>query len=306
MIEIVTFLQLLWLGVSNRNSINKADVIIFHIAYPSLVFWGLLKHFYKKKVIISEHWSAYHFNFGVKKTLPRVQRIFHHGIPVIAVSNALGNDIRRFAKASFPLYVIPNIVSGAFVTDTSKNREPFFFMVSQWKSPKDPFPLFKAFLRFNYQAGHRYELLVAGYGPLYDDMLAWKELHDDSNSIRFLGLMNEQQIAEKMQTCSAFLHPTHYETFSVVCAEALSCGALVVAPRVGGIPEVVGNSGILLDSWNEADWLKALQQTAGRAQVTHQTKSFSADAVGKSYFEVINEIVCGRVEVLSDNMKALE
>src|SRR5690606_27919758 len=49
-IEVITFLQLLWLGISNRKKISGADAINFHIAYPSLVFWNLLKPLYAKPI----------------------------------------------------------------------------------------------------------------------------------------------------------------------------------------------------------------------------------------------------------------
>src|SRR5690606_18850816 len=93
-IEIVTFMQLIWLGIRFRERIRNVDVINFHIAYPSLVFWKLLKPLFRRPVVITEHWSGYHFNFGVCRPLRRIMGIFSHNIPVIAVSQALGNDIR--------------------------------------------------------------------------------------------------------------------------------------------------------------------------------------------------------------------
>ena len=291
-IEIVTFMQLFWLGIRFRERIRNVDVINFLIAYPSLVFWKLLKPLFRRPVVITEHWSGYHFNFGVCRPLRRIMGIFSHNIPVIAVSQALGNDIRNFAGRDFPLYVIPNVVSDCFSPQARVVKEPFFFMVSQWKTPKDPLPLLSAFKQFNSGRGNAYKLYVGGYGPLYHEMQHWKLTNDDTGSIVFLGKLTDEEIADRMNRCVAFLHPTNYETFSVVCAEAVSCGAFVIAPKVGGIPEVVGASGMLLDSWNEEDWTDALDEFVMMERSDQPVSMpFSASVIGGLYKKVLDEIV---------------
>ena len=104
------FSSILTLFVLLKNRANSYDVLNFHIAYPNLTYWHLIKRFFKPKTVITEHWSAYHFNFGVNKSLPRVQRVFKQNIPVITVSKALGNDIKQFSGANFVDYTVPNVV----------------------------------------------------------------------------------------------------------------------------------------------------------------------------------------------------
>jgi len=289
-LEILAILLVAWIFTKERR--NRYDIINFHIAYPNLTYWHWIKKWVKTPIVITEHWSAYHFNFGTMKSLPRIQKIFKQNIPVITVSKALGEDIKRFSKSDFPLFVVPNAVSRVFSVDPKKQRGSFFLMLSYWKSPKNPFPLLSAFQRFNNQTGNAYQIQIGGYGPLYDDMLQWKTMKDESNSIIFLGIMSEKQIAEKMQTCMAFLHPTNYETFSVVCAEAVSCETFVIAPNVGGIPEVVADSGILLDSWNEDDWFEALNYFIESKPIGHnQSHSFSFHHVGQLYTQILDKII---------------
>src|SRR5690606_17503406 len=73
---------------------RNADLINFHIAYPSLIHWHWIKKVFRRPVVITEHWSAYHFHFGVADAskLQPIKRIFRQGIPVIAVSNRLLAD----------------------------------------------------------------------------------------------------------------------------------------------------------------------------------------------------------------------
>lgn len=274
---------------------RKFDLINFHIAYPLLTYWHWLKVWFKKPVIITEHWSAYHFNFGVKKKLPRIQRIFKQNIPVISVSNALASDIRQFANADFPSFVIPNVVDESlFFSNRNGERDRFFFMVSQWNYPKDPFPVLSAFLRFNKENNENYSLKIAGYGNLWKDMEEWVRINDDTSTIELLGSFTSQQIAEHLMKCIAFLHPSNYETFSVVCAEAVTCGALIIAPNIGGLPEVINGNGILLDTWHENDWYSALitvSLNSAELDRSRDLNRFSFKKVGENYFNVLSKIV---------------
>lgn len=271
---------------------RRYDIINFHIAYPMLTYWHIIKRYVKKPVVISEHWSAYHFNFGISKPLRRIQRIFAQNIPVITVSQALANDIRNFAGVEFPTFIVPNAVdTETFYPDPGTPRENCFFMVSNWKSPRDPFPVMQAFLEFD-QHGE-FTLAIGGYGPLWDDMRKWVERHNASERILLLGLLSSHEVAARMQKCRAFLHPSGYETFSVVCAEAVSCGAVVIAPGVGGIPEVVGEHGILIGSSTKVEWFGALQRLSSRDTIKTPSAPdrYSADRVGKIYYAALKNIV---------------
>jgi L-malate glycosyltransferase len=63
----------------------------FHIAYPLLTYSRVLTLFIRKPIFVTEHWSAYHFNFGVKKKLKRIQRIFKNKkLRFICVSQGFG------------------------------------------------------------------------------------------------------------------------------------------------------------------------------------------------------------------------
>jgi glycosyltransferase involved in cell wall biosynthesis len=50
-----------------------------------------------------------------------------------------------------------------------------------------------------------------------------------------------------MQRCKLYLSPSRYEGFGLAILEAMSCGAPIISSRVGALPEVVGDAGMLLD-----------------------------------------------------------
>lgn len=67
---------------------------------------------------------------------------------------------------------------------------------------------------------------------------------------------SDSQVVRLMQSCSVFLFPSTIDTFGLVVLEAMACGKPVVACNRGGVPEIVGDSGFLLeprsDLWHEA------------------------------------------------------
>jgi glycosyltransferase involved in cell wall biosynthesis len=66
----------------------------------------------------------------------------------------------------------------------------------------------------------------------------------------------DSEVVRLMQECSIFLFPSTIDTFGLVVLEAMACGKPVVACNRGGVPEVLGDSGLLLepsiDEWSPA------------------------------------------------------
>ena len=294
-IEIMTFIQLLVLGLFNKKTINSSDVINFHIAYPNLTYWKLLRWLYNKPVVITEHWSAYHFNFGVKKSLPRIVNIFNKGIPLITVSEALGGDIKSFSGTNIEYEIIPNVVDTTVFNASYNLRRDYdrFFMVSQWNYPKQPIEVMESFR--SYLLDHPMaKLIIGGYGSLESDILCFVDKFDLNKSIEYLGVMDSLQIAHELNRASAFIHISGYETFSVVCAEALCCGCPVIASKVGGIKEFVNKSnGVLVEKPGELSngfdsLAKRNFDSSKIAESAH--KRFSKQVVGQKYYDVLKRI----------------
>ena len=282
---------------------KRFDIINFHIAYPLLTFWHLIKRFIRIPTVITEHWSAYHFHFNVSEPekLKRIKRIFQHGIPVIAVSEALKIDIQNFAGNSmFPIKVIPNIVSQEFTNSYSGQDESgriTFFMISGWKWPKRPDIVIEAFAAFLAEAEKDYFLRIGGYGPLLPEMKKQVAELGLTDKVNFLGKLDSAGIAEEMRVANAFLHCSEYETFSVVCAEALCAGCPVFASGVGGITELVNSgNGLLVEKNDQKDWADVLNQftylNINREKIANEAiEKFSSLKVGKYYYHVLEEIL---------------
>jgi len=269
---------------------GKYDIVNFHIAYPLCTYINKIKRLTDKPLVITEHWSAYHFNFGVSKDkeLKRVKRIFNQSVPIISVSQALANDIRNFSNGDFDSYVVPNIVDDVvFYPDSTIIRQDFFFMVSLWKWPKRPLVVLNAFKKF-LSKFPQYKLRIGGYGPEHENMKLWVTDNKLEQHIEFVGALDSFQIARNLRECRAFIHCTEYETFSVVCAEAVSCHTPVLASNVGGIPEVIrSNEGILVDGMDSLAWEQGLHQILNSKFNFEEENRFSKEVVGELYHQAL-------------------
>lgn len=282
------------------EKLKNYHCINFHIAYPILTYFNLISGFIKIPVFVIEHWSAYHFNFGVKGRLNRIIKIFNNNFIWLTVSEALANDLQHFSGRKIQYRVLPNVVSDNFYYQEKykfNEEQRVFFMVSQWKEPKNPIMVFNCFRNMEKQYPG-IKLRVGGYGPLEKDMLDYIKENRLETKIEYLGKLSEKEIADELNSADAFIHSSFYETFSVVCAEAASCGCPVIAPEVGGIPEFINSSnGILYDPLHcislENALLKIINKTVkfDRCQIAASSVQFHGREVGKLYHKYILEIV---------------
>lgn len=277
------------------------DIINIHIAYPLLTYFHWMKRWVTKPVVITEHWSGYHFNFGVKKELPRVQRIFRNDLPLITVSESLLKDIKKFSRVS-PLKT--RVIYNGIDTGTFRRREDIkveshvLFMASQWKWPKLPHVVIQAFASLiQLQPFAHYRLRVGGSGPQFNALGELVTSLKLEKSVALLGNLASDEISKEMNACAAFLHCSEYETFSVVCAEAVCCGTPVIASAVGGIPEFIdASNGILIRENTVPAWLSALKDLDhshfDRTAISRSAGArFAAGKVGLRYADFLKEVL---------------
>jgi glycosyltransferase involved in cell wall biosynthesis len=131
-------------------------------------------------------------------------------------------------------------------------------------------------------AGERVDVVVAGDGPMRSELQAMiGELRLESH-VRLAGVLDGPAVQDALRSARALVVPSLSEGLPVVIMEAFAAGRPVIAPFLGGIPELVTDG---LNGWlypaGDAALLAAAMRRALHASETELRRMGSAarDAV---------------------------
>ena len=77
----------------------------------------------------------------------------------------------------------------------------------------------------------------------------------------FYGFQDQSFVEEKMKHASIIVIPSIWqEPFGLVAAEAMSYGICIIASKVGGIPEIIKDNGILIENINHQKLIESINE----------------------------------------------
>lgn len=79
------------------------------------------------------------------------------------------------------------------------------------------------------------------------------------NSVRFLGVVPREDLVGIYNGAEVFVYPSLYEGFGLPVLEAMSCGCPVIASNISAIPEVTGETAVLIDPLSESEIFTAMR-----------------------------------------------
>jgi len=92
-----------------------------------------------------------------------------------------------------------------------------------------------------------------------DKLVRLAEEMDVVDRVRIIEAPSDKEVVRLMQKCSVFLFPSTVDTFGLVVLEAMACGKPIIACNRGGVPEVVGDAGFLLEP-SPQQWQSAISR----------------------------------------------
>ena len=112
----------------------------------------------------------------------------------------------------------------------------------------------------NYSPANNYLLKIAGDG---DTLNFLKKLAIELNiadDIVFLGMLNEKELPNFLNSLDIYMHASHGETMSTAIMQAMACGKAIVASDVDGIKNMIidGPTGVLVELKNETSMADAI------------------------------------------------
>jgi glycosyltransferase involved in cell wall biosynthesis len=91
-----------------------------------------------------------------------------------------------------------------------------------------------------------------------DRLVAMVNASGAPDAVVLLGAVSEPTLRSLYRGAAALVYPSRYEGFGLPLIEAMASGTPVLASRAASIPEVVGESGMLLDPDDPKRWADAI------------------------------------------------
>lgn len=140
-------------------------------------------------------------------------------------------------------------------------NNPFILYIGGFSPRKNVKLLITAFSKVYKELNKDYNLIIVGaakdQGQYLNEFSSNLEL---ASKIRFTGFVPEEHLPILYNACDAFVYPSLYEGFGLPPLEAMNCGTPVISSNLTSIPEVVGDAGILIDPYNEAELINSLKR----------------------------------------------
>ncbi len=170
--------------------------------------------------------------------------------------------VSKYVQKTIPgkSLVIPNFYNTVFdaVSITEKTGSTVF--VGRLVSDKGVDLLLNAFAEVikEYPSNH---LTIIGDGPEKENLLELCKKLNLQNHVTFINSLEPILLANKISTFKYLVIPSLWEEpFGLVALEGLAAGCTVTASDGGGLPEALGNFGILFKRGDKADLIKKLKE----------------------------------------------
>ncbi len=120
---------------------------------------------------------------------------------------------------------------------------PYLLCVSNRRGHKNEFRTVEAFARASLDTGIRLVFTGEPTSELADCI----ERNQVTHRVHFTGLVPDAQLPSLYRSAEALLFVSLYEGFGLPVLEAMACGTPVVTSNTSALPEVAGNSALLVD-----------------------------------------------------------
>jgi glycosyltransferase involved in cell wall biosynthesis len=156
---------------------------------------------------------------------------------VICVTEFVKNDLISRGFDRNALDVVPTGVSPA---ERGSTEEDYILFTGRLVSTKGIKYLIRAMDKVDCK------LKIMGSGPEERRLKVLISKLGLQNKIELMGHVDEVTKESTMAACKIFVMPSLFESLGLATAEAMTYGKPIIASSIGGLPEIVGEGGILV------------------------------------------------------------
>src|SRR5579859_1374286 len=221
---------------------------------------------------------------------------------IVCNSEATRSRLQEWVPAvKTGMSVIPNGISLQRLAEASPlNRQeligrddvPLLISVARLQPQKDHVTLLRAVAMTG--TAH---LILVGEGELRPGLEKLAAEMGIRERVHFLG--RRADVPALLKTCDAFVHSTHSDGFCIAALEAMAAGLPVVATRVPGLAEVVGDAGVLVPEQDPGALSGAISAVLGSSERrrelslagSERARRFTIEATASAYAELYGRLL---------------
>ena len=210
---------------------------------------------------------------------------------IITVSEFSKEDIVRTYKLSpDKLRVVHNGVSDEFAPLSNEQQaevrtqwtdgKPYFIFIGAIHPRKNIVRLLQAFDRFK-RDGHEHKLVLVGNNAfMNEDVEQTCRSLLSKDDVVFTGRLSQADMIALLASATALTYVPTFEGFGIPVIEAFKCNTPVISSNVTSIPEVAGDSALLVDPLNSAEIFQAMNKLITEPQLAEQLKQRGQERAG--------------------------
>ncbi len=136
---------------------------------------------------------------------------------------------------------------------------PYFVFIGSLHPRKNVKNLLKAFDVFKH-AGHAEKLVIVGEKFYWDkDTNETFRNMSYQSEVVFTGRLNQYELARVLGSSLALVYVSLFEGFGIPLVEAMNCHVPIITSNTTSMPEIAGNSALIVDPLNVSDIAAAMQ-----------------------------------------------
>jgi L-malate glycosyltransferase len=138
------------------------------------------------------------------------------------------------------------------------------------------------------------ELILAGDGDQKDHLQELSKKLGIKNQVKFLGILNKEDLRKEYLNASVFCLPSLHEGMSNTVLEAMACGLSIVITNTGGVNLLMKDNGIVVKSESSEELFLALKKIKENKELRNNmgkksreiAEKMSWKNMAKSYLEI--------------------
>lgn len=217
--------------LNNINIIHTSSIYTTIVAKLSVIIINR-----KIKIINTLHGGP---NKYIEKTGAKILNVFAD--KVVALSNKSKRELIKYGLNKNKIVVIYNGIKPLSKLNLKKNNKIIIGTCGRIEEQKGHKYLIEAISKID---NDNIEIWIIGDGELRDDLYEMAENFNIQDRVKFLGFRSD--IEYLLNKIDIFILPSLWEQFPISILEAMSLGKPIIATNVNGIPEELGDSGILI------------------------------------------------------------